>query len=434
MQTATVETTTSAPTHRAPVTALLVANVISLIGSMLTLIALPWFVLQTTGSAAKTGITGGFVALPAFVVGVFGGTLVDRLGYKWSSVIADVVSGVGIACVPLLYHTVGLAFWQLLTLVFLGNLLAIPGLTARRAMLPELATLARWRLEGVNASFEGIQYLALLLGPPLAGLLIAIIGTSNVLWLDAASFAVSAVIVGGLIPRIASGMKDAARGKYRDELIAGLHFLRGDHVLLALAICLAIGNMLSSPLFGVILPVFARQAYGSAARLGILVAATGAGQMIGATVYGTIGHRLSRRALWITAFVVVPLPWFMLIFTTSLPLIAGALALGSIVAGTGNPLLVTIRHERIPQALRGRVFSTFSAIATAAQPLGLAIGGFAVEALGLTGTIIALIFAELALGIALFFIPALHDMNRREAGEKPERTAKTPRARRTQRR
>ncbi|MDQ6907829.1 MAG: MFS transporter, partial [Chloroflexota bacterium] len=399
MQTATIEATI-APARRAPIMALLAANVISLLGSMLTLIALPWFVLQTTGSAAKTGIAGGFVALPAFVAGVFGGTLVDRLGYKRSSVIADVVSGVGIACVPLLYHTVGLAFWQLLAFVFLGNLLAIPGLTARRAMLPELATLARWRLEGVNASFEGVQYLSVLLGPPIAGLLIAIIGTSNVLWLDAASFAASAIIVGGLIPRVASGMKDAARGKYRDELIAGLRFLRGDRLLFALAIGLAIGNMLGSPLFGVVLPVFARQTYGSAALLGILVAATGGGQVIGATLYGVVGHRLPRRALWITSFIVVPLPWLVFLFTTSLPLIVGALALGSIVSGPTNPLLVTIRHERIPQALRGRVFSTFSAIASVAQPIGLAVGGFAVEAFGLKGTILALTLAELSLGIA----------------------------------
>ena len=254
----------------------------------------------------------------------------------------------------------------------------------------------------------------MLLGPPIAGLLIAVIGTSNVLWLDAASFAASAVIIGALIPRVASGMKDAARGKYRDELIAGLRFLRGDHLLLALAISLAVGNMLGSPLFGVILPVFAKQAYGSAAKLGIIVAATGVGQVIGAALYGAIGHRLPRRALWITSFIVTPLPWTLLVFTTSLPLIAGVLAFGSILAGPTNPLLVTIRHERIPQALRGRVFSTFSAIATAAQPVGLAVGGFAVEAFGLKGTIVALTLAEFALGIAMLFTPALHEMNRRK--------------------
>ena len=135
----TPPTLTETPANRAPITGLLAANIVSLIGSMLTLIALPWFVLQTTGSAAKTGLTGFFVALPFLITGIFGGTVVDRLGFKRSSVIADIVSGIGIALVPLLYYTVGLAFWQLLALVFLGNLLAVPGLTARRALLPELA-------------------------------------------------------------------------------------------------------------------------------------------------------------------------------------------------------------------------------------------------------------------------------------------------------
>ena len=132
---------------RLPIFALLAANTISLAGSALTMIALPWFVLQTTGSAAMTGLAGFFVALPGFLAGIFGGTLVDRLGYKRVSVVADLVSGIAIALIPLLFNTVGLAFWQLLALIFLGALLEIPGVTARRALLPELAGMARVRLD-----------------------------------------------------------------------------------------------------------------------------------------------------------------------------------------------------------------------------------------------------------------------------------------------
>src|SRR6476620_7677977 len=110
--------TTPPAAGRRPILGLLTANAISQVGSALTVIAIPWFVLQTTGSAAKTGLTGFFVALPFLITGIFGGTVVDRLGYKRSSVIADSVSGIGIALVPLLYYTVGLAFWQLLALVF----------------------------------------------------------------------------------------------------------------------------------------------------------------------------------------------------------------------------------------------------------------------------------------------------------------------------
>ena len=135
-------------TNRLPILALLAANIISLVGSMLTKIALPWFVLETTGSAAQTGLTGFFVALPAFAAGVFGGTLVDRLGFKRTSIIADLISGFGLILIPLLYRTIGLEFWQLLALVFVGALLEVPGLTARRSMLPGLSLLTNCQYDG----------------------------------------------------------------------------------------------------------------------------------------------------------------------------------------------------------------------------------------------------------------------------------------------
>jgi hypothetical protein len=65
-----------------PIIALFTANAISLTGNVLTAIAVPWFVLQTTGSATRTGITGFFTVLPVVLAGFFGGTLVDKLGYK----------------------------------------------------------------------------------------------------------------------------------------------------------------------------------------------------------------------------------------------------------------------------------------------------------------------------------------------------------------
>src|SRR5512134_2809932 len=118
-----VPMTTATPKNSLPLIALLTANAISLVGNVLSAIAIPWFVLQTTGSATRTGITGFFTVLPVVLAGFLGGTLVDRLGYKCTSIIADLASGVTVAITPLLYFTIGLAFWQLMVLVFLGALL-----------------------------------------------------------------------------------------------------------------------------------------------------------------------------------------------------------------------------------------------------------------------------------------------------------------------
>jgi MFS family permease len=411
MQTETVATTSATEQmNRTPVVALVGATTISEIGSVLTLIALPWFVLVTTGSAAKTGLTGFFIALPSFVAGLFGGTVVDRLGHKRASVIADVVSGVGIVLVPLLYHTVGLAFWQLLALVFLGALLTIPGVSARRSLLPELAGLARWRLARVNTAFEAIQFLSLLLGPPLAGLLIVWLGASNVLWIDAATFGVSAAIVALAIPAAPTGAP-AAPGGYLAELARGLRFLRRDPVLLSLALSLAITNFLGNSAFAVLLPVYAKETYGRATVLGLLAAVWGAGALAWAAAFGAIGHPLSRRVLWIAPPLVAGLVYAVFALKPPLPLLAVALALDGLAIGPGNPLLVTIRHERTPAELRGRVFGTFSAIAQVATPLGIVLAGYLVEGLGLRITLLALSVSFLVVGAGMLFVPAFHDMD-----------------------
>ena len=171
--------------RRVPLLALLGANAVSEIGNVLAFVAIPWFVLQTTGSAARTGMTGAAFLLAAVVAGVVG-PVVDRMGFKRTSIAADLAGAVTVALIPLLYHTIGISFWQLLALVFLGGFLDAPGHTARQSLGPDLAGRARMRIERANAAFQGIQHASFLLGPPLAGLLIALLSPGNVLWIDAA--------------------------------------------------------------------------------------------------------------------------------------------------------------------------------------------------------------------------------------------------------
>jgi len=395
---------------RVPIYALLLASAISNVGNMLTMIALPWFVLETTGSAAMTGLVGFFVALPNFVAGIFGGTLVDRLGYKRVSIIADLVSGFGVLMVPLLYITTGIAFWQLLTFVFIGALLDIPGLTARRAMLPELTKQGGLRLEQVNSAFESVQYLALLLGPPLAGVLIGFMGAENVLWLDAGTFVVSAALVAIAVPSPRQAVR-AVGGRYLDELKAGLRFLRGDRLLFSMAVSVGIGNFLSASVLAVIYPVFVNDEYGRASVLGLMATAFGVGGLLGAIIFGAYGHRLPRRAIWVVSFMMVPVEFFVILLTTSLPVILAVLAITAVFSGPINALMVTIRHERIPPPLRGRVFSTFSAITAVATPLGILIAGYAIEAISLRATILSIGILESLLAVAMLITPAFHEMD-----------------------
>lgn len=394
---------------RIPLFALLTANAISMVGNILAMVAIPWFVLETTGSASKTGITAFFTAMPAVIAAFFGGAIVDRLGFKRTSVIADIASGITVAMVPLLYLTTGLAFWQLLVLVFLGALLDAPGVTARQALLPDVAEMAGTRLERANAAYQAIQRSSILLGPPLAGLLIAVLGPANVLWVDAATFAISAALIALSTPSGRAAVRAANR--YWHDLAEGLRFIRRDRLILSIVITVAITNFLDSPLFAVLMPVYANENFGSAVDLGLIFASFGAGSTVSAIIFAAIGHHLPRRATFIGAFILVGLPFWLLAQMPSLPLTIAAMLFSGFAAGPINPVLMTVSQERIPAGLRGRVFGMTAAMAAAAAPLGMVAAGYLAEGIGLTATLTGLAAAYLIVTVGMLFTPAFHEMD-----------------------
>lgn len=163
------------------------------IGSNMTLVALPWFVLQITGSATLTGISGAALAAAAITAGVFGGVLVDRFGYRRTSILADGFSAIAILLLPFLFATMGINFLIALVLIFLARLVDVPTLTARRSMVPEIAARAGLPLERANSYFESGVHVASLVGPISAGVLITAIGPAYVFAVPAALLATATI-------------------------------------------------------------------------------------------------------------------------------------------------------------------------------------------------------------------------------------------------
>lgn len=401
--------------RKLPLIALLSANTISLVGNQLTYIAIPWFVLQTTGSAAKTGIAAFFTALPALLAAFFGGPLVDRWGYKRTSVIADLASGLTVALVPLLYHTIGLAFWQLLALAFLGALLDTPGGTARDSLIPDLANLAGARLEQVNAISQTLWRIAGLLGPLLTGVLITLLRPSKVLFLDAATFVIAAALVAGIVPSPSATTSIAAVPRvapsYSAELRAGLAFIRDDRLLTTLIVSFTLLNALGEPLFGVVLPVYTRRIFGSAIDLGFMLAAFAGGGLLGTALFGVWGHHLSRRSSYIGGFLLATVILWPLLALPSLPVLIGILALRGLAGAPLNLLAVTVSQERIPPQMRGRVFGIGRAVALAATPLSMVFVGYLIEIGGIRVTLAALATAQLVVTLILVRTSALWQMD-----------------------
>jgi len=383
--------TPSTAVARGPFRALLVAHAVSLTGNMLTLIALPLYVLAETGSAAATGLTGAVATAPVVLGGTFGGVLVDRAGYRRTSVVGDLVSGVTIAAVPVLDRTVGLPFWGLLALVFVSGLLDAPGQTARSAMLPEAAAGAGASLERAVGLFDATERGARLLGAPVAGALVAALGPLTVLAVDAATFAVSAGVLLAHVPaRLSTPEPDAAAGRgYWRELAEGVRFLAGEPLLRAVVLLLLATNLFDAAKSTVLLPVVAQRELGGAVALGVLVGTMGGGALAGSLVFGAVGHRLPRRATFVTAFALAgPPPLLALAVGSPLPVLVGVTAVAGFAAGALNPIIGLVKLERVPAGLRARVYGVVGAGAWAAMPLGALTAGYAADRLG-TGPALA---------------------------------------------
>lgn len=400
-----------APNKR-PLWSLYTANAISLAGNNLSTIAIPWFVISTTGSAAKTGITGFFAILPIIIASVLGGAVVDRLGYKRSSVISDIASGLSVAAIAILHVAGLLSFPILMVLVFLGAFLDAPGSTARAAMIPELAESAGDSIEKSTSTVQVIERGSRLVSAPLAGILIAAFGPVTVLWLNAASFAISCLIVQIGIPANLhpAAQNDSSEG-YFASLRAGFAFIRRDALITSLLVTVAITNALDVARSLVGFPVLAREVYDSSVALGILFAASGGGSVIGAILYARYGHRYKRRSLFIFSFIMVGIPT--LIYAALPPLwvvILGQFLMG-LSAGPLNPIIMTVEFARVPPEMRGRVFGAITAGAFIAMPIGVLAGGYLIDAVGLGATFLIIGLIYVPTTASMILLPAIHEMD-----------------------
>jgi MFS family permease len=392
---------------RTPLAALLAANVISITGNRLTQLAIPWFVLQTTGSVAKTGLVGFFSLLPFVLSSALGGVIVDRLGYRRASIVADLASGASVLSIPLLFHTAGLPLGALLALVFAGALLDAPGQTAREAILPQLIERAGTTLERGTSLFDGVSRGANMLGAPLAGVLIAIFGPANVLIVDAATFVVSAALMRLFVPAPEPKDEDAVPERYLTQLREGYAFLWRTPLVRAIVVMVLVTNMLDAAMGGVIMPVYADRILGSVVALGLMSGAMGATAFAGTLVFAWIGHRLPRVSTLVAGFTLGgPSRFFLLAALPGIgPVIAG-FAIAGIGIGPINPIFGTLQYERVPERLRARVFGAVTAGVMAGAPLGALLGAGCIEAFGLRPTLIGFGLVYLACTLSPLYVRA----------------------------
>ncbi|HMD89814.1 MAG TPA: MFS transporter, partial [Anaerolineaceae bacterium] len=242
--------------------------------------------------------------------------------------------------------------------------------------------------------------------------LIAIISTQNVLWLDAISYGLSALIVILLIPALKGHAQSTGKpSEYVHELKDGLRFILRDQLLLAFVVMVLIVNFLDAPAYSVLYPVYIKQFFGNALNLGLLVAAGGAGALIGAILFGAVGQKLSRRSIFFTGFFLVALHYWVYAFVPPFWIVLLVAFIAGLGSGPINPILSTIQYERIPAAYRGRVLGTITSVAYIAIPLGVLIGGYSLEWINIRQVLSIIGVLYFVTILAAYLNPAFREMS-----------------------
>ncbi len=373
--------------NRRPFLAFAIAETLSISGTRLSTIAIPWLVLTTTGSPILTGVVAMAEMLPYVVAKALSGPLIDRIGPKRVAIGCDTTSVVVVGLVPLLALFGWLDLALLLPIVVAMGILRGPSDAAKISMVPSIAKLADVPLERVTGVAGVIDRLASTVGAAAAGGLIALIGPGLALALNAATFALAAAVVATGIPAFGRERTET-RGSYFAELREGFDFIRRDALLVGIVVMITITNLLDAAWSAVLLPVWTQQAGFDAALLGLLFAVMSAASIAGAAIATATGERLPRLTVYIVAFLLAGLPRFA-VFAIDVPLLAVfvTLAIGGFAAGFINPIVNAVIMERIPPAMIGRASALVGALAWALIPFGGLVGGALVALVGLAPTL-----------------------------------------------
>jgi MFS family permease len=380
-----------------PLVALLFAEVVSSLGSQMTFLALPWFVLVTTGSPARMGVVLGVELLPVALLGIPSGTLVAKLGARQTMVLGDLARAPLMLSIPLLHAAGRLTFPLLLGIVFLFGCFLAPYFSAQRLVLPELVGDDERTVAQANAVVEGAQRASGLVGPALAGILIAAFGATAVLAIDAATYVVAAVVLSLFVPR-RPPLPPSEEGK---GVLAGVRFIVRDPLLAPLALTALFLNMFGQML-AMSLPVLAYEEFGASSRVaGAFFAAFGAGAIAGTVVAIKIVPRFDPVRLGAFALVALTVPIWLLPLDLPVVGIVAVLFASSLFSPLVNAPLIGVITTRTPEALRAKVMTAVLTFALLAGPLGLVAAGPLLELWGPRP--VFLLIAAGQLGATLFF-------------------------------
>jgi MFS family permease len=367
------------------IVALLSAEVVSTTGAQMTWLALPWFVLVTTGSAARMSFVVGAELIGLAALGFPGGRLLGKIGARRTMMLCDAARAPLMLVIPVLHWTGGLSFGVLLVVAFLLGGFAAPYFAAQKVIVPELLGEDEKRVSEAQALFQAATRTTMLLGPAVGGVLIGVMGATSVLLVDGCTYLVSLVLVFMFVPQ-----RPPIKQEKEDRSVKrGVKFILSDRLLRVWWPVFALGDAAWNAFF-VTVPVLVLTRFGDEPQIaGWLFAAFGIGAVCGNVVFFRfLSERVDGLRLITMCVMGQALPLWLLWLPIPAAGLAAALLLSGIANGLVNPSLHTISMLRIPAAMRPNVMTTMMVFWALVNPLGVFLAGPILDAFGTTPVLI----------------------------------------------
>ncbi len=352
-----------------PLTALFIAELVSTTGSEMASIALPWFVLITTGSAAKMGIVMAAEFLGMTVLGIPSGQVAARLGPRRTLLVSDLSRAGLVGLIPVLNAADSLSFPILIAVGFAIGAFFPAYSSSQQLVMADILGDDELRMTRVGGLFGSVNETASFVGPAIGGLLVALIGAPAVLVVDAISFLVAFALIGAFVPRA-----PRPPAEYREGgALAGLRWLWGNRPLRLRVTGLSVAEIGFTALVAT-LPVAALTRYGGSVRVaGWLLASYGLGSVIGELV-STRAKSIDDRVATL-AIVALAVSTWPLVFELPAWAVAVSVGVNGICSGLFFPRFFSALTIRTPIELRARVTASAHTLLSATGPLGFVGAG-----------------------------------------------------------
>ena len=352
---------------------------ISAFGTSVTQFAMPLIVFKLTGSAVALGGAAAMFTVPHLLFGLPIGAWTDRTNRKRLMIVVDLLAALAVASVPLTASLGLLSVWWIYAVTFATSTLGLAFETAQFGAIPSLV--GRDDLVTANGRIQASFAAAGVLGPLTAGALLAFVPVEAVLYVDAASFLVSAIAL-SLIRRSFNAPVAPRATTIRQDIAEGLRYVLAHPVLRNISLMMALINLISTTVFAQLV-LFAKQDLRAAdGEIGLLFAAGGVGVFLCSLSAGPLRKRFSFGTVALGALMLSGLLTIALAYATS---IWSGVLLWGISAGLGTLFNIntgSLRQAIVPNHMLGRVISIAMVLAWSANPIGALAGGFLIERLG----------------------------------------------------